>query len=106
MAAPIADFDSFERNRHCARSAGRPDRGPVVAAQAFFIGSSAFYDGESYCGPDNTFRFEALRSRQGQAEAIFVITYGTHGAGRAGRAPGASREDVKTSRPNHACGTS
>jgi len=66
MAAPIADFDSFERNRHCARSAGRPDRGRWWRLRRFFD-SSAFYDGESYCGPDNTFRFEALRSRQGQA---------------------------------------
>ena len=49
--------------------------------------NSVVLDGEAVIlRPDNSFEFEALRSRQGQAEAI-LVAYDVDGGGRAGRAP-------------------
>jgi ATP-dependent DNA ligase len=49
--------------------------------------NSVVLDGEAVIlRPDNSFEFEALRSRQGQAEAI-LVAYDVYGGGRAGRAP-------------------
>jgi ATP-dependent DNA ligase len=51
---------------------------------------SAVLDGEAVIlRPDNSCDFEALRSRQGQADAI-LVAYDIMRPGRPGRAPGAS----------------